>query len=159
MKAILIICIGLLCCGFMIDTPESRREAARAERAWRKEAKARFDLKALHAFLSEAVAAQRVIEGVDLTAARINRKWKPASMSMVCGDWIFTFRSKEDQFELTYSFSKDEFVAFECRRKDKSSFEVVRVYKDEWIILSAKGGEERQPKQALQTTPMARSEI
>jgi hypothetical protein len=136
MKAVLILCAAFLACGFMIDTPETRREAAKIEKQWEKEVKEKFDFDALHEFLKRTVAEKKQFEGVDLTAARLDAKWKFVGMSMTSGDWQFTYGSKEEIFDYTYTYADHKFVALKCARQEKDSFRLLQIYKDEWIVLS-----------------------
>jgi hypothetical protein len=149
MKAVLLIFVALLTCGFIIETPESRREAARAEKRWKKEVKAKFDFPALRQFLVKTVAETKQFEGIDLTAARLEPKWKFAGSSLTCGDWLFTFGGKDENFEFAYTYADQKFVALKCVREKKDSFRLLQVYKDEWIILEAM----KEPNQSLEPTP------
>lgn len=137
MKAVLLIFMALLTCGFVIETPESRRDAVRAGKRWRTEVKAKFDFPALHQFLVKTVAETKQFEGIDLTAARLEPKLKFAGSSLTCGDWLFMFGGKNEIFEFTYTYADQKFVALKCVREKKDSFRLLQVYKDNWIILEA----------------------
>jgi hypothetical protein len=150
MKAVFLLLVAVLTCGFIIETPESRREAARTERRWKKDVKAKFDFAALREFLVKTIAETKQFEGIDLTAARLDPQWKFAGSSLTCGDWTFTFGAEDESFQFTYTYADQKFVGLECVREKKNSFRLLQVYKDEWIILEAT----KEPNQALQPTRM-----
>jgi hypothetical protein len=136
MKVALILCAAVFACGFIIDTPETRREAAKLEKRWQKEVKEKFDFPALREFLVQVIAEKQRFDGVDLKAARLAARWKFAGTSMTCGDWLFTFGAKEEVFEFAYTYADQKFVVLKCAREKKNSFRLLQIYKDEWIILS-----------------------
>jgi hypothetical protein len=138
MKAVLLIFAALFACGFILETPESKKAQADAERKWKKEVVADYDRSALLQFLRNAIAEKKQFEGIDLAKVRIGRRWKFKSMSMVCGDWVFVRPlGTKDGFEIQYADDKEKYVAFECIREERDRFRLVRIYKDEWILLDA----------------------
>lgn len=135
MKTILLIFVAALSCGFVIETPESRREAAQAEKRWQKDVEAKFDFSALRDFLLKTVAENKGFEDVDLTVPRLDAKWKFAGSSLTCGDWLFAFGGKDENFEFSYTYSNPKFIALKCVREKKNSFRLRQIYKDEWVLL------------------------
>ena len=150
MKAVFLLLVAVFTCGFIIETPESRREAARAERRWKKDVKAKFDFAALREFLVKTISETKQFEGIDLTATRLDPNWKFSGSSLTCGDWTFTFGGEDENFQFTYTYADQKFIALKCAREKKHSFRLLQIYKDEWIILEAMKG----PNQALQPTRM-----
>ncbi len=132
----LLICAALLACGFVIDTPETRREAAKMEKRWQKEARSSFDFRALHRFLGKVVSERKQFEDVDLTKAKLSSRWSFAGMALKSGDWLFTFRSKEDEFVFTYTYAEPKYLEIKCVREAKDSYRLLEIRKDEWIILT-----------------------
>lgn len=135
MKAMLLICAALLTCGFVVDTTATRREAAKMEKRWQKEARSSFDFRALHRFLERVVSEKKQFEDIDLTQAKLGLRWSFAGMALKSGDWLFTFRSKEDEFVFTYTYAEPKYLEIKCVRVAKDSFRLVEIRKDEWIIL------------------------
>ena len=147
MKVACIIILSLLSLGFIIETPESRREQERQHAAWRKQFKRAYDLAALRAFLVEQVKATGQIEGVDISKSRIADQWSLDGGVAQCGDWLvlgevgvadFTFQwTYADIPNSDRSGGLSKSVRLLCRRDAKDRFRFLSASKseDEYVIL------------------------
>jgi len=146
MKSLLIIMLGLLSMGFIVDSPEARRNEERRSRELLHALSRQYDLRKIREFLVKEVQSKQVYEGVDLSKSKIGPRWTATSAVLVCGDWMMMGGQNENQFRLIWEYDKTpeikgEYVqksfAFECLKVSHSEFRVVSAhkYEEQMIIL------------------------
>lgn len=147
MRALAVILLSVLSLGFIVETPETRQERERAEKKWHKDLSAHFDFGELKSFLVREVRAHPQVDGVELSKAKIGRKWSPTGIARSCGDWLFVTDSPDaTRFKITWAYERNEekdgmilerSVTFYCVRKSKAEFSVDRVERsdDELVVL------------------------
>jgi hypothetical protein len=147
MRALAVILLSVLSLGFIIETPETRRDQERTEKKWHKELSAHFDFGELRGFLMREIRAHPQVDGVELSKAKIGRKWSPTGIARSCGDWLFVADSPDAmRFKITWAYEKNEAkdglilersVTFYCVRNSKTEFSVDRVERsdDELVVL------------------------
>ncbi|MDQ8183871.1 hypothetical protein [Pelagicoccus sp. SDUM812005] len=141
MRTLLLIVSAILLTGFSIETPETIKAAEKQAKRWKKEVNRRFDMKELHKFLEATIAANPTLNEIDLSKAKIGKKWIHSDMSFTSGDWVFSYNSKAEDFEFIYTYGDEKFIGLRCKRKSKKEFEYIEPYLDEWIVLSCQNNE------------------
>jgi len=128
--------VGLPAFGFVLQTKESRR----ADAAWERTIRRRYDLGALHAFLLSEIAKHPRFDDVDLGGTAVGEKWKIcAPYRMVRSkEWVFTADEKGRVFRLSYTpHTGERDVVFLCERLSRKSFRLVEVRREKTrLILS-----------------------
>jgi hypothetical protein len=114
MKKIIVVLLVISSLGFIVETPEMRRERERSDRAWQKAVAKSVDLPALRLFLIDHVSKNPVCDGVELNRALITKRWKPEGMALSCGDWYLVLDGPDDKdIELLWTYE-------EFRRPDRT---------------------------------------
>jgi hypothetical protein len=147
MKVACVLLLALLSLGFIVETPEGRREVERQHKTWRKQFKRAYDLTALQAFLVEQVKATGEIEGVDLSKSRLAAQWSLEGGVAQCGDWLFIGKVGDAEFALQWTYADIphpdhsggiwKIIQLHCRREAKDRFRQLSVSRseDEYVIL------------------------
>jgi hypothetical protein len=110
-------------------TPEMK---AKAEK-WEADINARYDTRALAAFLKKTIAEKKQFEGVDLAAAKVGKEWRYCYVEgrvMTLGSWVLIFDGGENDFKFNYTPSNGGAVALKCRRIKRDSFELLEMRRD-----------------------------
>ncbi|MFT3829924.1 MAG: hypothetical protein QM691_09500 [Opitutaceae bacterium] len=121
--------VGLPAFGFVLETKESRR----ADAAWERTIRRRYDLESLRAFLLSEIAKHPRFDDVDLGGTVVGEKWKICALyRMVCSkEWFFTADESGRVFRLRYTPPNDERdVVFLCERLSRKSFRLVEVRRE-----------------------------
>jgi hypothetical protein len=147
MRTTWVLLAALLSFGFIVETPESRKEREQQHQLWRKQFQRAYDLKALHTFLAEQIAATPQIEGVDLSKSRLAARWSLSEGVARCGDWVFVGKVGGGDFVLQWTYSDIphsdgsggiwKIVHFHCRRHARDQFRRLSAGKteDEYVVL------------------------
>jgi hypothetical protein len=116
---------------FYVMTPETK---AKAEK-WEAGINARYDTRALTAFLTKIIGERKQFEDIDLTKAKVGKGWRYCYVEgqvMTSGDWVLVFDGGKDNFKLNYTLPNGPTaaVALECHRLEKDKFELLKIRRD-----------------------------
>lgn len=149
MKYLLVILLAAVSLGFMVETPETIKQREKEDRARLKQIKEEYDLKALHRFLEEQLKANPNVKGVDLSRARIARKWTIEGKTLHCGEWTLDPPDpKTSEFTISWTYEDKpnadrnggiwKSILLICHRKSKNVFILLSVKhsEDEYITLT-----------------------
>jgi len=137
MKALLLVFIAALSCGFLVLTPEEGRELNEARRQWHRDVEDRYNRKALQAFLLSSIRETKEIEGIDVQEILAGRKFSHRDdFCLGSGRWVFVSKDpKSDSFELRATAGSRGWAVFACKREGIKAFKVERTYVDSFIQL------------------------
>lgn len=139
MKTLFLLLAALLTCGFVVQTPESRKALEQARQQWHRETASRYDKKALHAFLLGEIANHPEIEGASLQAIPADAKFRPTKdlFYWKAGQWLFVTKDPaRDLFELRGYLPKNGWVVLRCKRETRGKFTLVEALIDSTVVLS-----------------------
>lgn len=145
LKKLTIVLLALSALGFLVQTPEERRENERQLRKWQSSIKKNYNLRALHSFLANQLSASRVVDGIDLGKSRTAQKWEFTGGNLSCGDWSFHAASSDAaEFTLVWVYERQpreggailqKRIVLTCERVSKSQFELVRADRREEEVV------------------------
>jgi hypothetical protein len=148
MKTVSVLFFALLSLGFIIDTPEARRERELQHKAWRHQMGSRYDFPALRKFVAQQIKAIGRVEGIDLSKSTLGARWSLEGGVAQCGDWRFMGDSQKAEFTLSWTYADIpnptegggiwKIISLHCVRKanDRFEFRSASRSEDEYVILS-----------------------
>jgi len=101
----------------------------RREREWRAAIAVGYDLNALTAFVTQQVARQGVVKGLDVSKKVLSETWSVGGATMKSGDWYFNaWEPASDRFSVHTHFGPEKkTLVLRCERVSRSSFKVLEV--------------------------------
>lgn len=138
MKPLFLFLAALLTCGFVVQTPESRKALEQARQQWHRETASRYDKRALHAFLLDEIAKHPGIEGASLQAIAADAKFRPAKdlFYWKAGQWLFVTKDPaHDLFELRGYLPEKGWLVLRCKREARQQFTLIESLIDSTIVL------------------------
>ena len=138
--------VAIVTSGFIVETPETRAEAAKCNAEWRASIAKNYDLPALRLFLISTIKERPIVDNVDLRKATIADAWRLEGASLTCGKWSFNATTPEsDDFEIVWMIEDIpdpkngggiwKMMTLQCRKHSKRSFDLVEAkYREEEYV-------------------------